>query len=95
MIVYFVRFQTFDAPMHVCTDNQDKPAETWSEAKARRNQVFADPQMRRCWIERIDQRMDGDLVVELSKERWGEVLARREPGEVLWHPPAPSSLPTP
>lgn len=87
MIRYFIRYQTFEAPGHTCTDGE-QPAETWAAAKARRNALFDDPEMRRCWIERIDQRMDGDLAIELSKERWGEVLARREPGEKLYQPPA-------
>ena len=83
MIVYFIRFQTFEAPGHTCTDG-DQPLETWAAAKARRNAVFAAPDMRRCWIERIDQRLAGDnLYVEMSKERWGHVLARNEPGEGL------------
>jgi hypothetical protein len=79
MILYFVRFQTFESPGYTCTANAEKPAETWAQAKARRNEVFADPQMRRCWVERIDRRRDGDLTVDISKERWGIVMRREAP----------------
>lgn len=78
MILFFVRYQTFDAPCHTCTDGES-PAETWTAAKARRNAMFMDGNFRRCWVERIDRRMQDGLTVELSKERWGFVLERREP----------------
>lgn len=78
MMLFFVRYQTFEAPCHTCSD-EEPPAQTWIAAKARRNAMFADGNFRRCWIERIDRRMQDGLTIELSKVRCGFVLERREP----------------
>ncbi len=78
MITYFVRYQTFDAPQHTQTDNLET-LETWTAAKQRRNEVFQFRTTRRCWVERIESVKDGELNVEMSKERFGHVLARNTP----------------
>lgn len=80
MIVYFVRYQTFEAPTHTVTV-EPSPLDTWLAAKKRRNDHhFSNGNVRRCWVERVERvkDQDGNAFVEFSKERWGAVLERRK-----------------
>jgi hypothetical protein len=78
VIRYYIRFQRFATPGHVETD--DSSWSTWHGAKYRRNQLFKESaEVFRIWVERIDERTDNGLIVELSKHRWGNVLRKQGP----------------